>query len=94
VPAIEVAASGIGTGNASHRCAISHDRLTAWCWDRNDMGQLGNGATTTGPAASPAPSIVIGQKPLWARSRPSVGTTSRLPLSERQLCRLGVERRA
>jgi hypothetical protein len=64
VPAIEVAASGIGTGNASHRCAISHDRLTAWCWDRNDMGQLGNGATTTGPAASPAPSIVIGQKPL------------------------------
>jgi len=64
VLAIEVAASGIGTGNGSHSCAISQDRLTAWCWGRNDAGQLGNGATTTGATANPTPSIVIGQKPL------------------------------
>ena len=51
--AIEVAASGIATGSGSHSCAISKDRLTVWCWGRNDTGQLGNGATTAGGDGEP-----------------------------------------
>ena len=62
--AIEVAASGIGTGSGSHSCAISQDRLTVWCWGRNDTGQLGNGGTSAGPTANPTPAIVVSQKPL------------------------------
>jgi alpha-tubulin suppressor-like RCC1 family protein len=38
IDAIEVAASGIGTGSGSHSCAISSHRLTVWCWGRNDAG--------------------------------------------------------
>jgi alpha-tubulin suppressor-like RCC1 family protein len=64
IEAIEVAASGIGTGSGSHSCAISKDRLTVWCWGRNDTGQLGNGATTTGATSNPTPGIVVSQKPL------------------------------
>ena len=64
IEAIEVAASGIGTGSGSHSCAISKNRLTVWCWGRNDTGQLGNGATTTGATANATPSIVVSQKPL------------------------------
>jgi alpha-tubulin suppressor-like RCC1 family protein len=62
--ALEVAASGIATGSGSHTCAISKDRLTVWCWGRNDTGQLGNGATTAGATANPNPGIVVSQKPL------------------------------
>jgi alpha-tubulin suppressor-like RCC1 family protein/uncharacterized protein YjdB len=62
--AAEVSASGIGTGSGAHSCGISADRLTAWCWGRNDVGQLGNGATTAPTAANPSPTIVAGQKPL------------------------------
>lgn len=60
----EVAASGIGTGSGSHTCAISVDRLTVLCWGRNDVGQLGNGQTTTEQAINATPVIVVGQKPL------------------------------
>jgi alpha-tubulin suppressor-like RCC1 family protein len=60
----EVSASGIATGSASHSCAISKDRLTVWCWGRNDTGQLGNGSTTGGATANPSPAIVVSQKPL------------------------------
>lgn len=60
----EVAAAGIATGSAVHTCAISADRLTAWCWGRNDVGQLGNGSTTSPTASNPTPAIVTGQKPL------------------------------
>lgn len=62
--AIEVTASGIGTGSGAHSCAISANRLTAWCWGRNDTGQLGNGSTTAGTTANPNPAIVVSQKPL------------------------------
>ena len=64
IEASEVAASGIGTGSGSHSCAIAKARLTVWCWGRNDAGQLGNGATTAGATANPAPVIVVSQKPL------------------------------
>jgi alpha-tubulin suppressor-like RCC1 family protein len=64
VDAIEVAASGIGTGSGAHSCAISKNRLTVWCWGRNDTGQLGNGATTAGATANPTPGIVVTQRPL------------------------------
>lgn len=60
----EVSASGIQTGSASHTCAISADRLTAWCWGRNDVGQLGNGTTTSAAAINAVPAVVTGQKPL------------------------------
>jgi alpha-tubulin suppressor-like RCC1 family protein len=63
IQAIEVAASGIGTGSGSHSCAISKDRLTVWCWGRNDAGQLGNGNITLGATANATPTIVVGQKP-------------------------------
>jgi alpha-tubulin suppressor-like RCC1 family protein len=59
----EVSASGVATGYGSHSCAISQDRLTAWCWGRNETGQLGNGLTTTGVTENPTPSIVQTQKP-------------------------------
>ena len=64
VDAIEVAASGIGTGSGAHSCAISKNRLTVWCWGRNDTGQLGNGAITAGATANPNPGIVVTQRPL------------------------------
>jgi alpha-tubulin suppressor-like RCC1 family protein len=64
IEAIEVAASGIGTGSGSHSCAISKDRLKVWCWGRNDTGQLGNGSTTAGATSNPNPGMVVSQKPL------------------------------
>ena len=64
IEAAEVAASGIGTGSGSHSCAVSKDRLTVWCWGRNDAGQLGNGGTTAGATANATPSVVVSQKPL------------------------------
>jgi hypothetical protein len=62
--AAEVAAAGVATGFGNHTCAISRDRLTAYCFGRNETGQLGNGATSTATASNPLPSIVVGQKPL------------------------------
>jgi len=64
IEAIEVAASGIGTGSGAHSCAISANRLTVWCWGRNDTGQLGNGSTTAAATANPNPGVVVTQKPL------------------------------
>ena len=62
--ASEVSAAGTGTGSSGHTCAISVDRLTAYCFGRNDVGQLGNGATTSASVANAAPAIIAGQKPL------------------------------
>lgn len=62
--AAEVAAANISTGSAAYTCAESKDRLTTYCWGRNDFGQLGNGASTTDVAVNSVPSIVVGQRPL------------------------------
>jgi uncharacterized protein YjdB/alpha-tubulin suppressor-like RCC1 family protein len=62
--AAEVSASGISTGFGSHTCAISADRLTTYCFGRNDAGQLGNGSVSSSSAVNTTPSIVVGQKPL------------------------------
>ena len=59
----DVAASGIGTGSGTHTCAVSLDRLTVYCFGRNDVGQLGNGTTSVGTTANSTPTIVSGQKP-------------------------------
>lgn len=64
IKAAEVAASGIATGSAAHSCAVSLDRLTVWCWGRNDYGQLGDGNTSGATVATPTPVIVLGQRPL------------------------------
>jgi alpha-tubulin suppressor-like RCC1 family protein len=60
----EVVAAGINTGSGGHSCGISRDRLTTWCWGRNDVGQLGNGQTTAPATRNTTPVIVVGQKPL------------------------------
>lgn len=39
-------------GGAYHTCAIASDNLL-YCWGRDDEGQLGNGAATTGNQQSP-----------------------------------------
>jgi alpha-tubulin suppressor-like RCC1 family protein len=62
--ASEVSAAGTGTGSSGHSCAISVDRLTAYCFGRNDVGQLGNGTTTSASVANATPVIIVGQKPL------------------------------
>lgn len=61
---IEMSASGTSTGFGRHTCAISDNRLTTYCFGRNEAGQLGNGTTTAATAANFAPTIVVGQKPL------------------------------
>ena len=61
--AAEVQVSGIGTGSSNFTCGISKDRLTTWCWGRNDLGQLGNGQRNTAATVNTAPTIVVGQRP-------------------------------
>ena len=60
----EVSASGVSTGFGSHTCTISADRLTSYCFGRNEDGQLGNGGTSLPTAVNPNPTIVVGQRPL------------------------------
>ncbi|HEY9226227.1 MAG TPA: hypothetical protein VIP11_06250, partial [Gemmatimonadaceae bacterium] len=60
----EVATSGISTGFGRHSCVITADRLSAYCFGRNETGQLGNGNTTTATAVNATPTLVVGQKPL------------------------------
>ncbi|MBP6775559.1 MAG: Ig-like domain-containing protein [Gemmatimonadaceae bacterium] len=60
----EVGVAGIGTGSGSFTCAVSENRLTTYCWGRNEFGQLGNGTNSLPTAANPLPTIVVGQKPL------------------------------
>jgi alpha-tubulin suppressor-like RCC1 family protein len=62
--AAEISAANVSTGHASFTCAISSDRLTSYCWGRNDTGQLGNGTTNPSNIANHQPSIVQGQRPL------------------------------
>jgi hypothetical protein len=62
--AAEVATSGIATGYGRHSCVITADRLSAYCFGRNETGQLGNGNTTTATAVNASPTLVVGQKPL------------------------------
>jgi len=60
----EVATAGVSTGFGNHTCAISADRLTTYCFGRNEFGQLGNGSTTGATSVNSNASIVMGQKPL------------------------------
>jgi alpha-tubulin suppressor-like RCC1 family protein/uncharacterized protein YjdB len=62
--AAEVRPANVAGGSGSYTCAISADRLTTYCWGRNDVGQLGNGATTSSDAVNATPSVVVGQRPL------------------------------
>jgi uncharacterized protein YjdB/alpha-tubulin suppressor-like RCC1 family protein len=69
VKAAEVEVSGIGTGSSSFTCAVSKDRLTTWCWGRNDFGQLGNGQRNAAATVNTAASVVVGQRPLDATAQ-------------------------
>ncbi|WP_375767033.1 Ig-like domain-containing protein [Archangium gephyra] len=53
-------AVGRNSGSA-HSCGVGADRLSVWCWGRNDEGQLGNGTTAT--TRVDAPVAVAGQRP-------------------------------
>jgi alpha-tubulin suppressor-like RCC1 family protein len=64
VKAAEVDVAGIGTGSGGFTCAIAKDRLTTYCWGRNEFGQLGNGGTTLPSVVNYVATIVQGQKPL------------------------------
>ncbi len=56
----EIAASPYG----SFTCGVSMDRLTTYCWGRNDSGELGNGTTTGANDRNFTPTVVKGQEPL------------------------------
>jgi alpha-tubulin suppressor-like RCC1 family protein len=62
--AAEVSAANIATGSAAYTCTISADRLTTYCFGRNEFGQLGNGTTSVADGFNATPTIVVGQKPL------------------------------
>ena len=62
--AAEVSPANVTTGFGGYTCAISADRLTTYCWGRNDEGQLGNGVTSSASAVNATPSMVVGQRPL------------------------------
>jgi alpha-tubulin suppressor-like RCC1 family protein len=62
--AAEVSVAGVSTGFGRHTCTISANRLTTYCFGRNETGQLGNGTTSTATAVNSTPTIVVGQKPL------------------------------
>ncbi|MDF1504264.1 Ig-like domain-containing protein [Roseisolibacter sp. H3M3-2] len=64
--AADVSTANVSGGSGNYTCAISADRLTTYCWGRNDKGQLGNGTTTEQTAVNATPSIVVGQRPLAA----------------------------
>jgi alpha-tubulin suppressor-like RCC1 family protein len=64
--AADVSTANVSGGSGNYTCAIAADRLTTYCWGRNDKGQLGNGTTTDATAVNATPSIVVGQKPLPA----------------------------
>jgi alpha-tubulin suppressor-like RCC1 family protein/uncharacterized protein YjdB len=64
--AADVSTAQISGGSGSYTCAIAADRLTTYCWGRNDFGQLGNGETSVFNAVNANPSIVVGQRPLPA----------------------------
>ena len=64
IKAVEVDVAGIGTGSGGFSCAISKDRLTTYCWGRNEFGQLGNGSTNNAASVNNVPTIVQTQKPL------------------------------
>jgi alpha-tubulin suppressor-like RCC1 family protein len=62
--AAEVSAADVATGSAGYSCAIAVDRLTTWCWGKNDVGQLGTGTPSPRDAVTITPSVVLGQRPL------------------------------
>ncbi len=64
--AADVSTANVAGGAGNYSCAIAADRLTTYCWGRNDKGQLGNGTTSDATAVNATPSIVVGQKPLPA----------------------------
>ncbi|GLC25487.1 hypothetical protein rosag_20000 [Roseisolibacter agri] len=64
--AADVSTANVSGGSGNYSCAIAADRLTTYCWGRNDKGQLGNGTTSDATAVNATPSIVVGQKPLPA----------------------------
>jgi alpha-tubulin suppressor-like RCC1 family protein len=49
----------VSEGEGGHSCAVSNTFDAAYCWGRNDFGQLGDGAPRDGRVDSPQP--VLGQ---------------------------------
>ncbi|KQW44983.1 hypothetical protein ASC77_19535 [Nocardioides sp. Root1257] len=70
------------SSGGDHTCAIKAD-TSAWCWGRNDLGQLGNG--TSGKWTNPTPTKVRGNHQ-WLSVQTGIDYTCGLDLNRSLWC--------
>lgn len=69
-----------GYGLAYHRAAVLGDG-SLWTWGKNDLGNLGDGTTTTNATPKPVPSFSLVSNALWSVDTDGDGLTNSAELA-------------